>query len=118
MRAPDGAGVRGRSLTAAGRRALGDWLAAPSGFPRIQNEAHLRLLAGDLVDDAAIVASFRAMLPELDRLECSIDEMEAQLDRVPHRKRYLRLNHRYARALIALHRDWVSAVERELSENP
>jgi PadR family transcriptional regulator AphA len=102
-------------LTPAGHRALRTWLAGPSSFPRVQNEAHLRLLAGDLVDDAAIVASFTAMLPQLDELDARLDEMEAQLGGVPHRARYLRLNHAYARRLVALHREWVAAIERELT---
>lgn len=33
---------------------------------------------------------------------------------MPHRTRYLRLNHAYARALVALHREWILAIEREL----
>jgi PadR family transcriptional regulator AphA len=102
-------------LTAAGREALVEWLSRPAGFPRIKNEAHLRLLAGDLVGDERIVESFRGMSTELDRLEELVEEMDAQADRVPRRTRYLRLNHAYARRLIALHREWIADVERELS---
>lgn len=71
----------------------------PASFPRIKNEAHLRLLAGDMLDDETIVASFRGMLAELYRLEALVEEMDAQVDRVPRRARYLRLNHAYARRL-------------------
>ena len=102
-------------LTAAGRGVLRHWLAAPARFPRIKNEAHLRLLAGDLLTDEQIVDSFRGMLPELDALETVVAEMYAQADAVPHRTRYLRLSHAYARKLVALHREWISAVERELT---
>jgi DNA-binding PadR family transcriptional regulator len=100
--------------TASGRAALREWLTAPARFPRIKNEAHLRLLAGDMLTDAQIVESFRGMLPELDQLEALAQEMYTQADRVPHRARYLRLSHAYARRLVALHRDWIAAIEQEL----
>lgn len=101
-------------LTGSGREALGSWLATPSHFPRVKNEAHLRLLAGDLISDEQIVESFRGMLPELERLAQVVEEMYAQAGLVPARERYLRLSHSYARRLVALHRDWVEEVEREL----
>jgi DNA-binding PadR family transcriptional regulator len=103
------------AITASGKHALAQRLAEPAGFPRIKNEAHLRLLAGDMIDDATIVESFRAMRPELDRLDELIDQMLAQADDFPHRARYLRLNHGYAKQLVAVHRAWVDNVERALS---
>jgi hypothetical protein len=39
------------------------------------------------------------------------DEASATL---PHREKYLRINHRLARRLIAAHREWIADVEREL----
>jgi PadR family transcriptional regulator, regulatory protein AphA len=105
-------------LTAHGRTVLRDWLATPARFPRIKNEAHLRLLAGDLLTDEQIVESFRAMLPELAQLEAVVEEMYDQADRVPHRAQYLRLSHAYARKLVALHREWITDVERELTPAP
>lgn len=103
-------------LTARGRDALRAWLATPSSFPRIKNEAHLRLLAGDLISDEDILTSFRGMLPELDRLTEAVEQMYDQADRVPRRARYLRLSHAYARKLIALHREWITDIESELSD--
>lgn len=105
-------------LTASGREALRAWLTAPARFPRIKNEAHLRLLAGDMLTDREIVESFRGMLPELDELEALADAMYNQADRVPHRARYLRLSHAYAQQLVALHREWIAAIEAELSADP
>lgn len=102
-------------LTGRGERALTDWLRRPASEPRIQNEATLRLLAGDMIGDDEVVASIAGMLPELDRLEREVEEMEAQMETVPHRARYLRLNHRLARELIEVHRRWVEDVRRELS---
>jgi PadR family transcriptional regulator AphA len=105
-------------LTDVGRAALRSWLTAPARFPRIKNEAHLRLLAGDLLTDREIINSFRGMLPELETLADTVEELYARADRVPHRAKYLRLSHAYARKLVALHRDWVAEVERELSDAP
>jgi PadR family transcriptional regulator AphA len=104
-------------LTALGRDQLRDWLVTPAHFPRIKNEAHLRLLAGDLLTDAQIVESFRGMLTELDELEAVIEEMYNQADRVPARSRYLRLSHGYARKLVQLHREWIADIEAELAED-
>jgi len=102
-------------LTAQGRLALQSWLATAAQFPRIKNEAHLRLLAGDLLSDEQILESFRGMLPELDELEAVVEEMYAQADRVPARTRYLQLSHAYARKLVRLHRDWIADIEAELT---
>ena len=104
-----------RLTACADGEALREWLATPAHFPRIKNEAHLRLLAGDLITDEQIVESFRGMLPELERLEAVVEEMYAQADRVPARARYLRISHAYARRLVALHRDWIADIERELA---
>jgi DNA-binding PadR family transcriptional regulator len=101
-------------LTARGRDALREWLARPAPFPRIQNEANVRLLAGDLIDDAAIVRSFTAMRDELDELEALVAEGEANAAEVPHRERYLRLSFSLARKLLAAHREWVAEIEAEL----
>lgn len=104
-------------LTALGREALRDWLVAPAHFPRIKNEAHLRLLAGDLIADEQIIESFPGMLPELDELESVVEAMYAQADRVPARTRYLRLTHDYARKLVALHREWIADIEAKLARS-
>ncbi len=103
-------------LTRTGRDALRAWLATPSHFPRIKNEAHLRLLAGDLISDEQIIASFRGMLPELDRLAILVEEMYDHADRIPRRARYLRLSHTYARKLINLHRQWITDIEAALTD--
>jgi PadR family transcriptional regulator, regulatory protein AphA len=105
-------------FTALGRFALQSWLATAAHFPRIKNEAHLRLLAGDLLTDEQIVESFRGMLPELDELEAVVEAMYAQAERVPGRTRYLRLSHAYARKLVRLHREWIADIEAELTRPP
>jgi hypothetical protein len=51
---------------------------------------------------------------ELDELEALADDAEKAAATVPHREKYLRINHRLARRLIAAHREWIADVEREL----
>ena len=104
------------ALTDRGREALRAWLAEPAPFPRIHNEANVRLLAGDLIDDATIVRSFAAMRAELDELEQLVAEGESMATEVPFRERYLRLSFSLARKLLAAHRTWIAEIERELGE--
>ena len=54
------------SLTEEGERALRDWTGEPSSWPRIQHEAIVRVLAGDIADDAALADSLAAMRAEID----------------------------------------------------
>lgn len=102
-------------LTDAGLLALRDWLAEPAAFTRMQNEAAIRLLAGDLIDDMTIVSSLHGLREELDALESSLSESAAVAARHPDRSRYLLLSHSLARRLLVAHREWIAEVERELA---
>jgi DNA-binding PadR family transcriptional regulator len=104
-------------LTAKGRRALRAWLRSPARFPRIQDEAHLRLLAGDQIEDREIVASFAGLRRELTRLHELVDEMEAGHTRLPEKRRNLALAHRLARRLVEAYEGWVDEVEAELGSS-
>jgi DNA-binding PadR family transcriptional regulator len=101
-------------LTDAGRAALREWAATPVGFPRIQNEAIVRVLAADIVGDARALEGLRGLRADLDEIAASLDAAEALAADLPHRARYLRLNHRLARRLVAAHREWLDEAEREL----
>jgi PadR family transcriptional regulator, regulatory protein AphA len=101
-------------LTDRGRAALRAWAATPAGFPRIQNEPVLRVLAADLVGDAQALAGLRGLRGELDELEASLDAAGEAARRLPARERYLRLNHRLARRVLDAHREWLAEVEDEL----
>lgn len=98
------------TLTAAGLAALREFLALPAAFPRMQNEAALRLLAGDLLDDRATVASLRGLLADLDRLDAELAAAERATAAIEHRARYLALSHGLPRRLIAAHRAWAEEV--------
>jgi DNA-binding PadR family transcriptional regulator len=101
-------------LTDSGREAVREWVGQPSSFPRIQHEAIVRVLAGDLADDAALAASIGAMREDLAELGALLDVAEAAAAEIPHRERYLRLVHRLGRDLVRIHAEWVDEVEREL----
>lgn len=102
------------SLTDRGERAVRDWLAEPSGFPRIQSEAIVRLLAGDLGDDASVCASLTAMRADLDELDALLAASRARARELPHRERYLRLIGSLGQRLVDAHRAWLDEVEAEL----
>lgn len=106
------------SLTAKGRRALKAWLEGPTRFPRIQNEGAVRLMAGDLVGDEALIESFRALRGEIEELSTWLDQAERVAATLPHRERYLRILHGYGRRLLEVHLELVDSLERELGRKP
>ena len=102
-------------LTREGRKALREWLARPSSLPRFQNEAIVRVLAGDIgADDRALSASLEAMRGDIAAARTNLDLAEEALAALPHRERYLRLVHGYGRALLDMHEHWLDEAEREL----
>jgi DNA-binding PadR family transcriptional regulator len=102
------------SLTPKGRDALRSWLRSPARFPRIQDEAHLRLLAGDQIEDAEILASLAGLRAQLGELHRLVDEMEAGEVRLPQKRRNLALAHRLARRMLDAYDGWIDEVEAEL----
>jgi DNA-binding PadR family transcriptional regulator len=102
-------------LTAKGRRAVAAWLAEPSGFIRIQNEPATRLLGADLARSRADVReSLGAIRDEIDEMSAELDEAERAALSLPNRERYLRLNHRLSRRILAAFSDWLDEVKKEL----
>ena len=102
-------------LTEAGRSALCDWIAEPSTLPRIQHEAIVRVLAGDLSDDETLLASLETLRGGITTVRAQIDHAEQVAATLPHRERYLRLVHRLGHALLDAHEQWLDEAERELA---
>jgi DNA-binding PadR family transcriptional regulator len=102
------------SLTARGEEALRAWVAEPSAFPRVQSEAVVRLLAGDIADPAALVGSLVAMRAELDELDALLRASREHAGALPHRERYLRLILSLGQRVVDAHRAWLDDVEAEL----
>jgi DNA-binding PadR family transcriptional regulator len=102
------------TITDRGIDALREWARRPVRYPRVLHEGVLRLLAADLVGEPPVRASVAALGEELDELDALLDRAEAVAPSLPHREKYLMINHRLARRLIAAHREWIAEVEREL----
>src|SRR6478752_2856594 len=104
------------TLTDAGSAALMEWAAEPARFPRIQHEAVTRLLLGDMVPDAVLVGGLQSMRTEIAEIAAQLRAADAAAAEVPHRTRYLRLNHALARRILDAHSTWIDQVERELGD--
>ena len=103
------------TLTERGLAALQEWLARPSSFPRIQNEAAARVLASDLAEDPRAVAeSVKAIRAEIEEQRLLLEAAESHASTLPHRERQLRLVRSLGRRLLDAHDDWIDEVEREL----
>jgi len=102
-------------LTENGLRAVQEWLALPSRFPRIQSEAAIRVQASDLADDPGVVLeSLRPLREEIAELAAVLDEAERRETQFPHRRRQLRLLHSLGRRILSAHLEWIEEVEQEL----
>ena len=99
-------------LTADGRGALRPWLRGPAGFPKLQHEAAVRLFAGDMIEDAEILASLRHMRSDIDEMSEIVATNIARAPSLPHRTRYALLLQDLGRRLLQAHADWLDAVER------
>lgn len=104
------------TLTPKALEALDAWACGPVRFPRVLHEGVVRLLAADLVGEASVRESIVALRQELDELDGLMDRADEVAETLPHRAKYLRLNHRLARRLIDAHREWIVDVERELGD--
>src|SRR3954452_14939849 len=82
------------ALTDQGLEALREWARQPVPFPRVLHEGVVRLLAADLVGEAPVREGILALRAELDELDALVDDGERTAAAVPHRERYLLLNHR------------------------
>jgi DNA-binding PadR family transcriptional regulator len=105
------------TLTEKGREALRRWALEPPGFPRIQNEAVLKLMLGDIVgDDEKLLDSLLALRDEIEEERAKRDEARQRYEALPHRKRYLLLNHELGARLLQVHREWLDDVEKALRQ--
>ena len=103
------------TLTAKGLKALRSWAVEPPAAPRIQNEAIVKLICGDIVaDDARLRAALLSLREELGDQEKRLVEARERLESLPHRATYLLLTHSLGQRLIEAQRGWLDEVEREL----
>jgi DNA-binding PadR family transcriptional regulator len=103
-------------LTERGCEALRVWLEESCPPPTVPGEAIIRMLAADLVGEAPVRRSLLAMRAELNALESELDAGELRAAALPHREKYLLLNHRLARRLLEVYEEWLDEVEQELTD--
>jgi DNA-binding PadR family transcriptional regulator len=101
-------------LTEQGLEALRAWMKEPAAFPRVGGEPIVRMLAADLVGPAAARTSLLGLRDELTRVREELDEAEERAATLPHRQKYLLMNHRLARRIVDAYDEWLDEVEREL----
>jgi DNA-binding PadR family transcriptional regulator len=101
-------------LTDEGRRALAQWLGTPAAFPRVQNEAAVRLLGAEFADPATVLEGLRGLRAEIESGHEWLDRAEAREPGLPHRERVLGINRRLARRMLEAQAAWLDEVEAEL----
>lgn len=101
-------------LTDEGIAALRAWMRHPAAFPRVTGEPIVRLLAADVVGEAPTRDSLLAMRAELAEARHELDEAVPRAATLPHRSKYLLLNHALARRIVDAYDEWLDEVAREL----
>lgn len=103
------------TLTERGLGALREWMREPSGFSRIFMEPAVRLLDADLVGEEAVLESLAGLRGEIADLRARLDTAVEIAHTLPHRERYLLLNHSLARRIVDAHEQWLDEVEQTLT---
>lgn len=83
-------------------------------FPRIQNEAAVRLLVADLAPPEVVRSSLDALDEKLDLQERRLDEAPDAAGSFGPRGRWLMINHRLSRRMIEAQRAWIAEVRAAL----
>src|SRR4051812_19888193 len=102
-------------LTEKGLEALRGWIEMPPEPPRLGAGPILRLLAADLVGEPAVRRSLLTMRADLDDIRGRLDVADGVAHTLPHREKYLRLNHRLVRRVLEAYDTWLDEIEGELA---
>ncbi|MBE2316235.1 PadR family transcriptional regulator [Solirubrobacter sp. CPCC 204708] len=102
------------TLTDKGREALAEWLATPTRFARIQNEAIVRLLGAEYANRGVLLESLMHLERELDELTQALAAAAEREAALPHRSRALAANRRLAQRILDAHRAWLTEVRDQL----
>jgi DNA-binding PadR family transcriptional regulator len=103
-------------LTEQGRDALRDWIRGRPEHPRLGADPILRLLAADLVGEAPARESLLAMREDIADLRRRLEDADEVVGTLPHRAKYLKLNHRLAGRVLDAYDQWLDQIEHELAE--
>jgi DNA-binding PadR family transcriptional regulator len=104
------------TLTDKGLEALRKYAATPVRFQPLKSDMLMRLLIADLVGEPRTRESIATVRDDLDDLLARLDEIEASLDRLPHRRKYQLLILGFMRRFFELHLELADEVERGLAD--
>jgi hypothetical protein len=94
----------------------GEDLRVEQPLPRAQHENVVRLLAGDLVDPAAVREGLEPLGPEVEGALAEVEDAISSVSGFPNRARLLEVNHRYAERFLKLQREWLREAKKALEE--
>jgi DNA-binding PadR family transcriptional regulator len=103
-------------LTEKGLDALREWVGGRPGPPQLGADPILRLLAADLVGEAPVRASLLQMREDIADLRVRLEDADEAAHSLPHREKYLLLNHRLAGRVLDAYEQWLDEIERELNQ--
>ena len=103
------------ALTDKGLDALRQYARTPVRFQPVKSDLLLRLLICDLVGEAPTSAAAATIRDDIADLTARLDEAEARVEQLPHRRKYQLLVIGYLRRLLDLHLELVDEIERELA---
>ena len=104
------------ALTDKGLDALREWIAGRPEHPRLAADPILRLLAADLVGEAPARESLLRMREDIGDLRGRLDAADEAARTLPHREKYLLLNHRLAGRVLDAYDQWLDEIELELNQ--
>jgi PadR family transcriptional regulator, regulatory protein AphA len=102
-------------ITAAGRQALEEWLAEPSGPTPDRNPLLLKVFFGDYASPETVLEHVRARRAEAEQLKRELDEIDRTVRRRDEAERYSALTRVYGREWADAMIRWADHVERELA---
>jgi DNA-binding PadR family transcriptional regulator len=103
-------------LTDKGLDALREWISRRPDHPRLGADPILRLLAADLIGEAPARESLLTMRDDIADLRARLETADEAADTLPHRAKYLRLNHRLASRVLDAYDAWLDEIERDLNQ--
>jgi DNA-binding PadR family transcriptional regulator len=103
-------------LTQKGLDALREWIKNRPEHPQLGSDPILRLLAADLVGEAPARESLLGMREDIADLRSRLVDADEAAGTLPHREKYLRLNHRLAGRVLDAYETWLDEIERELNQ--
>jgi DNA-binding PadR family transcriptional regulator len=103
-------------LTEQGLDALREWIKGRPDHPRLVSDPILRLLAADLVGESSSRDSLLTMREDIADLRSRLADADVAAETLPHRAKYLKLNHRLSRRVLDAYEQWLDEIELELNQ--